>query len=88
MPEPVLRALGPARPLRPLHRVLQQALDEVLVPPAPARVRTRAAARFLQARAHWNKMPLALLVRHLGYKTWLRVRGTRTAAPVTAPERF
>ncbi|MBN2885134.1 MAG: nucleotidyltransferase family protein [Chromatiaceae bacterium] len=36
----------------------------------------RLARWLVYARAHWLRMPSALLARHLAYKAWLRVRGS------------
>lgn len=47
-----------------------------LFPEHPDFPRQHAArARLLiYIRSHWLRMPPLLLARHLGYKTWLRVR--------------
>ncbi len=46
--------------------------------------RSAAVARWLlYARSHWLRMPPLLLVRHLGYKAWLRMRGVRKGVDLT-----
>lgn len=35
------------------------------------------AKQLLYIRAHWLRMPAGLLIRHLAYKAWLRLRGIR-----------
>ena len=53
-------------------------------PHATARLGGDAAALFaLYVRAHWLRMPPALLAQHLAIKAWMRL-GAKAAAPATA----
>lgn len=70
--------------------LVHQAIKQVLVPALPPSLPQRLAARLLQVRSHWNKMPLATLARHLAHKLILRWRPVRaptgSQADETAPE--
>ncbi|AHF03375.1 hypothetical protein MARPU_05330 [Marichromatium purpuratum 984] len=69
-----LAGWGPVAPVRWLmDRLVSLALFPDHAGRAPLRVRLARLA--LYARAHWLRMPSGLLLRHLGYKGWLRLRG-------------
>lgn len=83
IPEAVLRDVESAAPSPPIRALMDRLVPQALLPDHPDRPRWRAGvARWLiYVRAHALRMPPLLLVRHLGYKTWLRVRGMRKEAP-------
>lgn len=74
VPADVRRALERDAGTLPMRGVFVRALDRVLVPTSPPRQADLAAARFLKARAHWQRMPPALLIPHLSRKLWQRLR--------------
>lgn len=75
VPAAVQRDLARAAPPPPLRWLMQAAMAQVLPPPAGDRppVARRLAATLLLLRAHWLRMPLPLLLRHL--YTQVRRRG-------------
>lgn len=77
IPEPVTAAVGKAAPRLPLRALMDTLITLALLPghpdfPSGAAKMARLA---LYLRAHWLRMPLFLLLRHLVYKTYLRCRG-------------
>ncbi len=76
IPSEVLAASRSAAPPRPLLGVLDRLVPLALFPDHPDQpaVRVPAARLLLYVRAHWLRMPPALLARHLTYKAWLRLR--------------
>ena len=64
----------------PARRLVDFAIDTVFLPAAPPSRRERLALRGLLARAHLCKMPLRILLPHLGHKLRQRLR-----APAPAP---
>ena len=85
VPDRVIRALAHARPGFAAAAVFRCALERVLVPSMPPTRPERIAARIMQVRSHWNKMPVTILARHLGYKIWLRMRRRLTSRSGVAP---
>lgn len=83
IPTPVLAAAGAAAPIAPLRYVMDWLVPLAILPEHLDHPRRQAAlARWLvYVRAHWLRMPPALLARHLGYKTWRRLRGLHARAP-------
>jgi hypothetical protein len=79
VPPEVMAAAATAAPPLPLGWLMDALLSLSLLPDHPDHPRQRAAAaRWLTyLRAHWLRMPPALLARHLSYKSYLRLRGVR-----------
>ncbi len=85
IPAVVLQTAMQDAPRMPVRWLMDWLVPLALLPEHPDHPRRRAAlARWLlYLRAHWLRMPPVLLVRHLGYKTWLRMRGVRQSISVT-----
>jgi hypothetical protein len=85
IPDAVLIAAAQGSPMPPVRWLMDWLVPLALLPEHPDHPRRRAAlARWLlYLRAHWLRMPPLLLARHLGYKTWLRMRGVRKRVEVT-----
>lgn len=85
IPAPVLDAAAQGAPPLPVRVLMDWLVPLAILPEHPDHPRRRAAvARWLlYARAHWLRMPPLLLMRHLGYKAWLRARGVRKRLAVT-----
>ena len=82
VPHRVLAAARPWRPARPIDAVMSWCWRHALQPAHPS-VETwqvRAARLALYLRSHWLRMPLHLMVWHLGRKAWLRTRPADDAA--------
>ena len=77
IPEEVLRDAQSGAPPWPMRALMDRLVPLAVLPEHPDHMRRRAAiARWLiYTRAHWLRMPPALLIRHLAYKAWLRLRG-------------
>lgn len=77
VPDSVLLAASRWAPPWLVGVLMDRLLPLAILPGHPDHPTRRAAlARWLlYARAHWVRMPPWLLVRHLVYKGWLRVRG-------------
>jgi hypothetical protein len=77
IPETILTATADLAPLRPVEALMDRLVPRALLPeppdhPSPGTALARLA---LFARSHFLRMPPLLLTRHLGYKSWLAVRG-------------
>jgi hypothetical protein len=85
IPEPVIAATERWAPIRPLRVLMDHLVPLAILPGHPDHPRRRAAlARWLlYVRAHWLRMPPWLLVRHIVYKAWLRVRGVPKRVELT-----
>ncbi len=85
IPEPVRQAIQPARPIWPVRRLMDLLVPLALLPGHPDYPHGWAglARWLLYIRAHWLKMPPLMLARHLGYKSYLRFRGTPKKVDLT-----
>jgi hypothetical protein len=72
-------------PTAPVRWLMDWLVPLAMLPEHPDYPRRSAAvARWLlYARSHWLRMPPLMLVRHLGYKAWLRLRGVRKGVDLT-----
>ena len=72
-------------PMAPVRWLMDWLVPLAMLPEHPDFPRRSAAvARWLlYLRSHWLRMPPLLLVRHLGYKAWLRMRGVRKGVDLT-----
>ncbi len=72
-------------PIAPVRWLMDRLVPLAMLPEHPDYPRRSAAvARWLlYMRSHWLRMPPLLLVRHLGYKAWLRMRGVRKGVDLT-----
>ncbi|MBK1642076.1 hypothetical protein CKO12_09350 [Chromatium okenii] len=63
-------------PIAPIQWLMDWLVPLAILPEHPAypRYRARLARQLLYLRAHWLRMPPLLLIRHLSYKMWLRLR--------------
>ncbi len=79
VPAGVLQQVAQAAPPRPILALMDRLIPLALLPGHPDHPCRRATiARWLiYIRAHWLRMPPALLARHLSHKAWLRLRGVR-----------
>ena len=79
IPPDVLRGLEDAAPVWPIRQLMNRLIPFALLPGHPDHPSPWAAvARWLiYVRAHWLRMPLGLLAKHLSHKAWLRIRGFR-----------
>lgn len=79
IPEEVLLSAEQDAPVWPVRTVMNTLITLALLPEHPDyRSRWAYIARWLiYVRAHWLRMPSALLARHLAHKAWLRLRGFR-----------
>lgn len=85
VPPAVMAAAARAAPAAPLQWSMDQLFDRhfaVTLPfgPAKAGAATHLAEFLLFLRAHWLRMPLPLLVRHLTVKAWKRWRARGAVA--------
>ena len=62
----------------PLKGLFEWSLRQVVMAPPRSSRRQRFASGLLRARSHLQKMPPLTLVRHLSYKTWLRLTRSQT----------
>ena len=86
VPATVLRRSQRGAPVRAVVWIMDRLVPRALFPPHPdAPSRVAAIARFwLYVRSLWIRMPPLLLVRHLGYKFYVRrIRGARPIAAET-----
>jgi hypothetical protein len=77
VPQEVIAASRAGAPAAPVIHIMDRLVPHALFPPhpdAPLR-RTGLARTLLYLRSHWIRMPAPMLVRHLGYKLYLRARG-------------
>jgi hypothetical protein len=82
VPDSAFAAAGEAAPSRVVLDLMDCLVPLSVFPLHPDRP-DRAAARarrLLYLRSHWVRMPPAMLIRHLAYKSLLRFRDTRPAA--------
>jgi hypothetical protein len=79
IPPEVLVEISNAAASWPIARLMNRLIPLALLPSHPDYPSWLAAASrwLLYVRAHWLRMPLLLLSRHLSYKAWLRLRGIR-----------
>lgn len=79
LPAVVLEAAVRAAPPTPVRRLLDPVMSLAMHPRHPDHRdwRVSLARQVMLARAHWLRMPVPLLVRHLAYKSWLRLRHRR-----------
>jgi len=88
VPPPVLAAAQAWRPARPVAALMSWCYRHALQPAHPsAETRSVRAARLaLYLRSHWLRMPLPLMVYHLGRKALLRPRQPADAAAMPRAE--
>jgi len=74
IPDAVLEASRAGAPAPPIVALMDRLVPLALFPAHPDTAGRRASAArwLLYLRAHWIRMPLPMLVRHLGYKWYLR----------------
>lgn len=79
IPPEVLQNLEDAAPPWPTRKFMGRLIHGALLPDHPDHPALWASASrwLMYGRAHWLRMPPALLARHLSYKAWLRFRGAR-----------
>lgn len=79
IPPAVLSELEDAAPVWPIRMLMNRLIPLALLPEHPDHPsRWASVARWLiYVRAHWLRMPLGLLAKHLSHKAWLRFRGFR-----------
>lgn len=79
IPPDILQELEVAAPPWPIRKFMDGLIPFALLPAHPDHPSPWAAfSRWaIYIRAHWLRMPPALLARHLSYKAWLRFRGIR-----------
>ena len=79
IPPDVLCGLENVAPAWPIRQLMNCLIPLALLPGHPDHPSPWAAvARWLiYVRAHWLRMPLGLLAKHLSHKAWLRIRGFR-----------
>ncbi|WP_242445644.1 nucleotidyltransferase domain-containing protein [Chromatium okenii] len=79
IPNSVLQSLTQSAPKLPIRWLMDWLMPLALLPEHPDYPQRIAvfARWLLYLRAHWLRMPFLLLVRHLTYKSWLRMRGTQ-----------
>jgi hypothetical protein len=77
VPQAVLEAAAKDAPPWPIRILMDKLVPLALLPGHPdfATRQAALARQILYLRAHWLRMPLWLLIRHLTYKSWLRFRG-------------
>lgn len=77
IPEPVQTQAAGASPSRAVLALMDALVPLAMLPEHPDHPRLKVAlARWLlYIRAHWLRMPPLLLLRHLSYKAYLRLRG-------------
>lgn len=82
VPDRVLAEVESAAPPWPVRALMDRLVPLALLPGHPNHPSELAAlARLLlYLRAHWLRMPPWLLIRHLSYKAWLRLRGVGKVA--------
>jgi len=85
VPPEVCQAAEAGAPAAPVRWAMDRLVPEAILPDHPdhPRWRARLARWLLYSRAHWLRMPPLLLLRHLGYKAWLRLRGVRKGVDLT-----
>ncbi|MCK7583176.1 MAG: nucleotidyltransferase family protein [Chromatiales bacterium] len=85
IPQPIIEATERWAPIWPLRVLMDHLVPLAILPGHPDHPRRRAAlARWLlYVRAHWLRMPPWLLIRHIVYKAWLRVRGVPKRVELT-----
>lgn len=84
LPPPVIAASARWAPGLPLRRVMDLLWRQhfAVDPPEGPAVRKQVAGFLLYLRAHWLRMPLPMLVRHLAVKSWKRLlNGAQNPAP-------
>lgn len=79
IPVEVLSTLNDEAPVWPTRIIMNRLIHLALLPEHPDyHSRLAILARWLiYIRAHWLRMPFALLAKHLSHKAWLRIRGLR-----------
>lgn len=87
VPPACLRALAEAAGTWPARYLVERLIDATFVPAVPPSRLERLALRALLVRSHWVKMPLRILLPHLGHKLQVRLRDRfgADAAPATEP---
>jgi hypothetical protein len=85
IPSRVLDDIQSARPAWPIRVLMDYVVPLALLPGHPEHPsRIAVLARWmLYIRAHWLRMPPVMLVRHLAYKAYLRLRGVRKKVDLT-----
>ncbi len=76
VPTFVIEKTAQFAPILPIRWLMDWLIPLAILPEHPAypRYRARLARQLLYLRAHWLRMPPSLLMRHLSYKVWLRLR--------------
>lgn len=79
VPPDVSHKIAHAAPVWPVRHLMDRLIRQAILPEHPDYPSYSAAvARWMiYVRAHWLRMPLGLLVRHLSHKAWLRLKGYR-----------
>lgn len=79
IPAAVVREAAAGAPPVPVRICMERLIPLALLPEHPdhRRIPARLARWLLYLRSHWLRMPTGLLVRHLFFKSWLRLRGIR-----------
>jgi len=87
VPSACLRTLAQAAGHWPARPLVDRLIDATLLPTVPPSRTERLALKALLVRSHWVKMPLRILLPHLGHKLQLRLRERwlAEAAPATEP---
>ncbi len=80
VPGTAVATVAPGRSATAVLLALDRCVPRALLPAHPDRPSWRRplACGLLLVRSHWLRMPAPLLVRHLLYKTWLRVAARRS----------
>ena len=85
IPEEVMRTAEAGAPAQPIRAIMDCLIPLALWPDHPDHP-SRAAAlarNLVYLRSHWLRMPPLLLIRHLGFKAWLRLCGKQKQADLT-----
>lgn len=79
IPASVLQSVAHSAPKIPVRWLMDWLVPLALLPEHPDHPQqvVSFARWLLYLRAHWLRMPFLLLMRHLTYKSWLRIRGVR-----------
>ncbi|MFM8331784.1 MAG: nucleotidyltransferase family protein [Candidatus Methylumidiphilus sp.] len=77
IPGAVLAEAEKDAPPWPIRKLMDSLVPLAMLPGHPDHPSRLAsvARQILYLRAHWLRMPFAMLARHLAYKAWLRLRG-------------
>lgn len=85
IPAGVMRAAEAGAPAWPVRALMDRLIPWAIWPEHPDYPRRTAtvARGIVYLRSHWLRMPAGLLLRHLGFKAWLRFRGIRKEADLS-----